>query len=178
MTAMMAVLGVALILSVLFEAFETMLLPRRVTRSFRLTRMFYLNSWRIWTAMAGLIQPARRRATFLSYFGPLSLLVLLSLWALGLIMGFALLHWSLGTPLHGSGDRLPDLGLYAYFSGVTFFTLGFGDFTPDMIGGICGIRKNQHEHLARRDSSCDSLCPVRPEFDIPRGDPASNAIGF
>jgi hypothetical protein len=130
MTAMMAVLGVALILSVLFEAFETMLLPRRVTRAFRLTRMFYLNSWRIWTAVAGLIQPARRRATFLSYFGPLSLLVLLSFWALWLILGFALLHGALGTPLHGAAADRPGLGLYAYLSGVTFFTLGYGDITP------------------------------------------------
>ena len=80
--------------------------------------------------MAGLIRPARRRGTFLSYFGPLSLLVLLSFWALGLIVGFALLHWSLGTPLNGAGDDRPDLGLYAYFSGVTFFTLGYGDVTP------------------------------------------------
>ena len=41
MTVMTAVLGLALILGVLFEAFETMLLPRRVARAFRLTRMFY-----------------------------------------------------------------------------------------------------------------------------------------
>ncbi len=52
MTVMTAVLGLALILGVLYEAFETMLLPRRVARSFRLTRLFYLHSWRLWTAMA------------------------------------------------------------------------------------------------------------------------------
>ena len=53
MTVMTAVLGLALILGVLYEAFETMLLPRRVARSFRLTRLFYIHSWRLWTAMAG-----------------------------------------------------------------------------------------------------------------------------
>ncbi len=130
MTVMTAALGLALILGVLYEAFETMLLPRRVARSFRLTRFFYVHSWRLWTAMARAVRPARRRGTFLSYFGPLSLLVLLSLWALGLIAGFALLHWSVGTPLGGSAvDRL-DFDTYAYFSGVTFFTLGYGDVTP------------------------------------------------
>ena len=80
--------------------------------------------------MARLIRPARRRGTFLSYFGPLSLLVLLSVWAIGLIAGFALLHWSIGTPLNVAGGDRPDVGLYAYFSGVTFFTLGYGDVTP------------------------------------------------
>src|SRR5262245_61687047 len=94
MTVIAALLSVVLILGVLIEAFETMLLPRRVARSFRLTRLFYINTWRLWTLLAGPIRPARRRSTFLSSFGPLSLLLLLSLWALGLIMGFALLQWS------------------------------------------------------------------------------------
>jgi hypothetical protein len=89
MTTLTAILGLVLILSVLYEAFETMLLPRRVPRAFRVTRLFYMQSWRLWTAMAGLVASPRRRATFLSYFGPSSLLVLLGLWALGLIMGFA-----------------------------------------------------------------------------------------
>jgi hypothetical protein len=130
MTVMTSILGLLLILGVLFEAFETMLLPRRVTRSFRLTRLFYLQSWQLWTAMARLMTLARRRGTFLSYFGPLSLIVLFCLWALGLIAGFALLHWSLGAPLNGVGGDRPGFGLYAYFSGVTFFTLGYGDLTP------------------------------------------------
>lgn len=135
MTAMTAVLSLALIVGVLFEAFETMLLPRRLARSFRLTRLFYMKGWGLWTAIGGFVRPARRRSTFLSYFGPLSLLVLFSLWALGLIVGFALLHWSIGTPLNGSGEGRADLGLYAYFSGVTFFTLGYGDVTPIGSGG-------------------------------------------
>ncbi len=130
MTVMTAIAGLGLILGVLFEASETMLLPRRVTRALRLTRMFYLNSWGLWSAMAVRIASARRRATFLSYFGPLSLLVLFSLWALGLIVGFALLQWSLGTPLKGAEGDQPGLGMYTYFSGVTFFTLGYGDVTP------------------------------------------------
>lgn len=130
MMAIAMVLGPAVILAVLYEAFETMLLPRRVSRSFRMTRFFYLSFWQIWTGISGLFRPARRRSMFLSYFGPLSLLVLFSFWAFGLIMGFATLQWSLGTPLNHADDGRPDFGLYAYFSGVTFFTLGYGDITP------------------------------------------------
>ena len=43
---------------------------------------------------------------------------------MGLIIGFALLHWSLGTALSASGAGFGD---YLYFSGTTFFTLGYGD---------------------------------------------------
>ena len=46
MAALSAVAGMSLILLMLFEAFETLLLPRRVTRPFRLTRWFYVYSWR------------------------------------------------------------------------------------------------------------------------------------
>ena len=35
------ILGLVLILMVLWETFETIVLPRRVTRQFRLTRFFY-----------------------------------------------------------------------------------------------------------------------------------------
>src|SRR5205823_13155855 len=105
------------------------LLPRRVKRSFRFARLFYVYSWTPWAAMARLIRSDKRRSTFLSIFGPLSILILLGLWAVGLIFGFALLHWALETPL-GSPKETSGLGLYSYFSGVTFFTLGYGVITP------------------------------------------------
>jgi hypothetical protein len=38
--------GTALALLILWEGFETISLPPRVTRRFRLTRFFYRSSWR------------------------------------------------------------------------------------------------------------------------------------
>lgn len=121
--------GIALILLVLWEGFETIILPRRVTRRFRLTRFFYRSSWRPWVKMVKTLVPARRRESWLSYFGPLSLLLLLSVWAGGLIIGFALIHWALGSvvlTMDGGVGFLSDL----YLSGTTFFTLGLGDVLP------------------------------------------------
>jgi hypothetical protein len=129
MAVLIAAGSVVLILLVLHDAFETMLLPRRVKRQWRFTRLFYVYSWKPWSAAARRMRLDKRRNSFLSLFGPLSILVLTALWAVGLIFGFAFLHWSLGTPLKGTESE-PGLGLYAYFSGVTFFTLGFGDLTP------------------------------------------------
>ena len=122
--------GVALILLVLWEGFETIVLPRRVTRRFRLTRFFYRNSWRPWTRMVFALIPDRRRETWLSYFGPLSLLLLLSVWAGGLILGFALLHWSLGSAALARDGSSPGFLTDLYLSGTTFFTLGLGDVIP------------------------------------------------
>jgi hypothetical protein len=63
-------------------------------------------------------------------FGPLSLLGLFAMWMLGLIVGFGLLHWSLGTVLQPASNGT-SLATYLYLSGTTFFTLGYGDLTPE-----------------------------------------------
>src|SRR5215831_8575097 len=134
----MAVVGtlasLALILVVLTDGFETMVLPRRVTHSYRLARLFYRSTWALWRTLAGRLPAGKRRESFLSLFGPLSLLALFVTWVLGLVTGFGLLHWSLGTPLQPGGEPGP-LSTYLYLSGETFFTLGYGDVTAgDSLG--------------------------------------------
>ncbi len=129
MATLLALVSIVLIVIVLLDTFETMLLPRRVRRQFRFARIFYVYSWAPWSAVARRIRSDKRRNTFLSLFGPLSILVLMAVWAVVLILGFALLHWAIGTSLGGQ-TGFPGLGTYAYFSGVTFFTLGYGDIIP------------------------------------------------
>jgi hypothetical protein len=126
--------GIALMLLILVDAFESVLLPRRVTHGYRLIRLFYRIAWQVWRRMAAFVRSPRRRETFLSFFGPLSLLCLFGIWAFGLIVGFGMLHWSLQTPLTGNHGEMNPL-TYGYFSGDTFFTLGYGDLTPMSPGG-------------------------------------------
>ena len=47
MTILLCALGVALILIVLGDAFETVILPRQVTRRISLARLFYRWTWLI-----------------------------------------------------------------------------------------------------------------------------------
>ena len=129
MAIVAAIFGATLVLWVLWEGFETVVLPRRVTRRFRFTRLFYRRTWLPWARMVSSFVPTRRRETWLSVFGPLSLFLLMSIWVGGLITGFALLHWSTGSALltrDGSAGFFTDL----YLSGTTFFTLGLGDVVP------------------------------------------------
>jgi hypothetical protein len=121
------VAGLILIAVVLWEAFEAVVLPRMVARPFRLTRLFYRVTWGSWSALARMLRP-RRREAFVSYFGPLSLLLLLALWAVGLVTGFGLLEWVAGVTI--SPGEIPGVGHALYYSGTTFFTLGLGDIAP------------------------------------------------
>jgi hypothetical protein len=84
----------------------------------------------VWRGAARLLPAGRRRHAFLSAFGPLSLLALLALWATGLIVGFGLLYWSLGTVLSEARETEGHFATCVYFSGTTFFTLGYGDIVP------------------------------------------------
>jgi hypothetical protein len=124
-----AIAGIVVIFLILLDAFETVVLPRRVQRHFRLTAWFYRRTWRPWRAIASHIDSPGRRENFLGYFGPLSLIFLLAFWAFGLIFGFALLQYGAGEHVQ-LGNEPITFGALVYHSGETFFTLGYGDITP------------------------------------------------
>ena len=121
--------GVAILWVVLLDAFETVVLPRRVLRNFRLTAYFYRRTWMPWRKIARRIKNVSRQQNFLGYFGPLSLILLLGFWAAGLILGFALIQYGIGGHEQLSNEPLT-FGRILYHSGETFFTLGYGDILP------------------------------------------------
>ena len=123
------ILGLILIFVILWDAFETVILPRRVTRRIRLTSLFYSSFWLPWSLFVRNLVRGRRREKSLSLFGPLSLLILLGIWAVGLILGYALLLWATNSKLN-SQPEVVTFWTYLYLSGVTFFTLGYGDIAP------------------------------------------------
>ena len=128
MRALVGVIGLAVLLVVLRDAFETIILPRRVQRRFRPTSLFYRTSWPLWRGVTTRL-PGRFQDGALGWYGPLSLLVLLALWAAGIILAFGALHWGVGSVVMVNRTPpgfLDDL----YFSGTTFFTLGLGDAVP------------------------------------------------
>jgi hypothetical protein len=121
--------GVVLILVVIWDAFEAIILPRRVTRRFRITRLFYKTSWSLWKFAACLVTARKARESLLGFFGPISLLILVGIWALGLIIGFGLLQFGAGSAVSMAGMQ-PSGYTDLYLSGTTFFTLGLGDVLP------------------------------------------------
>ena len=128
-----AVFGGVIIWVVLLDAFETVVLPRRVTRYFKLTAFFLRRTWIPWRGIARRIKTSSRQQNFLGYFGPLSLILLMVFWAAGLILGFALIQHGLGGHEQLNNEPLT-FGRILYHSGETFFTLGYGDIVPTSAG--------------------------------------------
>jgi len=130
---MLQILAVAVALAligvVLWDGFETVVLPRRVPRRFRLTRLYFVSTWSGASALARRIRSLDRREALLAVYGPLALILLLVLWVILLIFSFALLQWGLGSQMR-TADGVSGFGVDLYFSGTTFLTLGLGDVSP------------------------------------------------
>ena len=127
--------GLFCVLGVALDAFQTIILPRRPTGRFQLTRIFFIATWAPWVVMAERARNKKVREQIYSTYGPVSLLLLLLLWALLLISGFAMFYFSMGSPfgdamlLH-TASAWARFGTDFYVSGTTLFTLGLGDVVP------------------------------------------------
>ncbi|HEY4379593.1 MAG TPA: potassium channel family protein [Acidobacteriaceae bacterium] len=133
MRAVALIAGLVFCLGVVLDAFQTIILPRRPVGRFRITKFFYILTWTPWAALARRAHNAKVREQYYSMYGPGSLLLLLIVWALLLVAGFALLFFGLRTPF---ADNLADTSALArlrtdlYVSGTSLFTLGLGDVVP------------------------------------------------
>src|SRR5438309_2871391 len=68
MTSLAIFPGCIVLFAALWDAFETIILPTRVPRKFRLTLLFYRSTWPPWRALSQLFREAKRRELFLSHW--------------------------------------------------------------------------------------------------------------
>src|SRR2546430_11968212 len=113
MKILVAIVGVILIFVVIQDSFESIVLPRRVSRRFRLSRMFYTSTWMLWSSIGRKMRSGNRREFYLSYYGPLSLILMLVVWALVIVLSFALIQWGLSLPLNVP-EKNVTIGTYLY----------------------------------------------------------------
>jgi hypothetical protein len=124
--------GVVLIAMILRDAFETVILPRTVVRLFSLSRMINRAVWPFWSRRTAKSRNEAKRERYLSFYGPLTVIVMLAVWAAALIFGFALVLYGMGSPLHSAQHYITFVD-DIYMSGTTLFTLGLGDLIPTSI---------------------------------------------
>jgi hypothetical protein len=122
--------GLALAIVILVDAFEAIILPRRVTRKIRVTRLFYRSTWAFWKAIVGKISSRKTREAFLGGYGPCSLLLLIAIWALGLVLSFGMMQYAAGSAIDVHEPGHSGFAMDVYLSATTFFTLGLGDAVP------------------------------------------------
>lgn len=117
------VAGVLVVLLVLFDLFQTVVLPRPTPATFRPSSTIVLVLFTLtrWVALRW----AKHREQLLRMFAPY-LVVLLLYWAAGLVLGYGIVLYALRA-----GVR-PTLyfGTGLYLSAVSLLTLGFGDIIP------------------------------------------------
>jgi hypothetical protein len=124
-----AILGITIILLIFVDAFETIILPRRVNRRVRFSRLYYRTFWKLWKKGKHLFKNNENRKVYLGVFGPLSLIILIGIWAIALIFGFALINFGTQTAIQ-SPQHIRDFLTYFNLSGATFFPMGLPDTYP------------------------------------------------
>ena len=117
--------GLWMCLVVARDVFESIILPRTVARRFKLTTAFY----RVFSTVTKSIAHRWRslRGPVLAAFGPISTIMLLGVWAAGLMLGFAMMHWGMRSRFSRGPSSFAEC---FYVSGTTVFTLGLGDVAP------------------------------------------------
>lgn len=117
--------GIALVVTVLADMVNTLVTTTTSQWRFWLTRVLYRWTWRLSQLIGRLISDRHRRERFYALFAPISVMAMLATWVSQQILGFALIWWGLGgvSGVDGLVDSI-------YYSGVVFFTVGFGEVVP------------------------------------------------
>jgi hypothetical protein len=107
-------LGSSAVLIVLLSAVKTFVLPRG--GSDWLARAVFASVRGLLYPWAQRLRSYARRDSVLAFYGPLSLLMLLPCWCIGVLLGYVAMFRALGSPSWGDAFRL---------SASSLFTLGF-----------------------------------------------------
>ncbi|HKW78710.1 MAG TPA: potassium channel family protein [Candidatus Limnocylindria bacterium] len=115
-------LGLALLVWILSDVFESVVVPRP-TPGFRPTTILIRLTWPGWRAI-GLRRAPGEREHFLGQYASLLLVTVLMVWIAGLIVSYGLVF----AGLHGElRPEPPDLFTAIYFAATSLLTIGFGD---------------------------------------------------
>ncbi|MCP3975853.1 MAG: two pore domain potassium channel family protein [bacterium] len=119
-----AVVGVVIVLSVVADMVNTLVTTSTGGSRYWLTRRLYEISWRFVRLLGRRLTEVGRERLYAT-FAPVSILLLLVVWVAQQIVGFGLIWWAIGG-VEGAASLFDSV----YFSGVVYFTLGFGELVP------------------------------------------------
>jgi hypothetical protein len=127
MEALEILLGLMLIAAVLWDVFQSVVVPRPSAGRYRIARNLVRVTWRAARGIALRTSNPRRRDGILGVYAPALVLVLLAIWVLGLVLGYGLLFHAMRDQLSPQPTTFTEA---VYAAGTALFTIGFGDFVP------------------------------------------------
>jgi hypothetical protein len=119
-----AAAGCLLISWVLWDLFQTVVLPRPAPSRVRISRLLTRIAWPAWRWRALRRATSVDRERILGSYAPAVVLAVLVAWMAVMIIGFGFILYALRDGI----TPVPDIGSAIYFAGTSVITLGFGDF--------------------------------------------------
>ena len=125
MSVIAVVLGVGLVCGVLADMVGTLVSTTSLQGRWWLSKVLYRSTWWTVRTIAHALPEGNARHTLLATYAPLTVLGLLVVWVSHQVVGFGLIWWGFGGV-----DGAVGLVDHIYYSGVVFFTVGFGEVVP------------------------------------------------
>ncbi len=122
--------GLFLIALVLWDIFQTVVLPRPAHTRIRLARSLVRVTWPLWRGRAVRKVTNVDQEKILGSYAPAMVVILLMTWMTLMILGFGMIVYAVRDEL----TPMPDFGSALYFAGESVLTIGFGDFSAT--GGL------------------------------------------
>ena len=119
------IVGAITVIGVFSDMINTLVTTTTSQWKWWLSRVITQITWKFARTIASLVPPGRRREALLSLYAPTLVLLLLAVWVAQQILGFALIWWGFGGI-----DGVESFADTVYYSGVVFFTVGFGEVVP------------------------------------------------
>jgi len=121
------VVGLALVLIVLYDLFQSVVLPRPAINKLATVRYLLRGAWLTWRWVGNRISSIPRRERWLATYGPIGVLLSFVVWGLALVLGYGLIIDGLRDQLRPAPESF---GTSLYFSATTLVPLSYGDIIP------------------------------------------------
>ena len=119
--------GIALLLVILYDIFQSVVLPRPAINKLATVRYLVRGIYWMWRWVGNRMDSIPRRERWLAAYGPVAVLTIFIAWGLALVLAYGLI-------IDGVRDEMrpvPDsFGTSVYFSATTLVPLSYGDFVP------------------------------------------------
>src|SRR5438128_10466211 len=120
--------GVVLLLVVLYDIFQSVVLPRPAINKLATVRYLVRGLYWVWRWVGNRMESIPRRERWLAAYGPVAVLTIFTAWGLALVLAYGLIVDGVRDEMRPVPDNF---GTSLYFSATTLVPLSYGDFVPE-----------------------------------------------